>query len=143
MTSKKKKEALKKMLLEKKLEIWNEVKHKLFQQLGSEYKSEIDAVLDEGDKALSDLAAETGLTLVDLRKDMLEKIDHALAKLEEGTYGICDDCGNEINEQRLKAVPFAVYCVECKQKREDLEHIERERERFGITPPSEMGEESL
>lgn len=139
----KKQEALRKMLMEKKREIWNDVKDKLFQQLGKDYRSEIDTVLDEGDKALSDLAEETGLTLVDLRKGTLEKIDHALKKLDEGTYGICEDCGNEISEQRLKALPFAVHCVECKQRREELEEIEKERERFGATPSSEPGEEAI
>ena len=143
MMSNKKQEALKKMLTEKKLEIWNDVKDKLFKQLGNEYRSEMDAVLDEGDKALSDLAEETGLTLVDLRKGTLEKIDHALKKLEEGTYGICEDCGNDISEQRLKALPFAVHCVECKQSREELEQIEKERERFGVPHSSETGEETI
>ncbi|MCC6543705.1 MAG: TraR/DksA C4-type zinc finger protein [Nitrospirae bacterium] len=139
----KKQEALRNMLMEKKREIWNDVKDKLFQQLGKDYRMEIDAVLDEGDKALSDLAEETGFTLVDLRRDTLEKIDHALKKLEEGTYGICEDCGNEISEPRLKALPFAVLCVECKQRSEELEQIERERDRFGAVPPSESGDETL
>jgi len=138
--SQKKKEALKKMLLEKKRQVWDEVKERLFRQLGPEYKNEIDTALDEGDKALTDLAEETGLSLIDLRKDILDKIDHALEKLEQGTYGICEDCGAEISEQRLKAVPFAIYCIECKEKREELERIERERERFG-TPTPEVGEE--
>lgn len=140
MMSKKKKEALRKMLVEKKREVWNEVKERLFRQLGAEYKSEIDTALDEGDKALTDLAEETGLSLIDLRKDILDKIDHALEKLDQGTYGICEDCGTEISEQRLKAIPFAIYCVECKQKREELEQIERERDRFGAPTP-EVGEE--
>jgi len=140
MMSQKKKEALKKMLLEKKRQVWDEVKERLFRQLGPEYKNEIDTALDEGDKALTDLAEETGLSLIDLRKDILDKIDHALEKLEQGTYGICEDCGAEISEQRLKAVPFAIYCIECKEKREELERIERERERFG-TPTPEVGEE--
>ena len=139
----KKQEALKKMLMEKKREIWNDVKDKLFQQLGKDYRSEMDTVLDEGDKALSDLAEETGFTLVDLRRDTLEKIDHALKKLEEGTYGICEDCGNDISEQRLKALPFAVHCVECKQRHEELEQIEKERDRFGQDRPPESGEETL
>ncbi len=143
MMSNKKQDALRKMLMDKKREIWNEVKEKLFQQLGKEYRSEIDTVLDEGDKALSDLAEETNLTLVDLRKDTLEKIDHALKKLEEGTYGVCEDCGNEISEQRLKALPFAVHCVECKQRREELEQVEKERERFGVHHSPETGEETI
>lgn len=140
MMTKKKKEALKKMLTEKKREVWNDIKERLFEQLGKEYKSEIETALDEGDKALTDLAEETGLTIISLRKETLEKIDHAIEKLEQGTYGICEDCGAEISEQRLKAVPFAVHCIECKQKREELEQIERERERFGPPVPPEVEE---
>lgn len=143
MMTKKKKEDLRNMLLEKKRVIWSEVKEKLFDQLGREYKKETDSVLDEGDKALTDLAEETGLTLIDLRKDTLEKIELALRKLEEGSYGVCEDCGEEINEARLKALPFAVYCIECKEKREELENIEKERDRFGSLVSPEAGEENL
>ena len=139
---KRNKEALKKMLVEKKREVWNNIKEKLFEQLGKEYKNEIDSALDEGDKALADLAEETGLTIINLRKETLEKIDHALEKLDQGTYGICEDCGTEISEQRLKAVPFAIYCIECKQKMEELEAIEREREHFSAPTPPEAGEEA-
>lgn len=140
MMSNKKQEELKKMLIEKKRVIWSEVKERLFEQLGREYKKEMDSALDEGDKALTDLAEETGLTLIDLRKDTLEKIEHALQKLDEGTYGICADCDTEISEARLKALPFAVYCIECKQKREELEQIEKERDRFGSSTRHETGE---
>ena len=141
MATKKKKEALRKMLLEKKREVWADIKERLFEQLGKEYRREIETALDEGDRAIADLAEETGLAIVNLRKEMLEKIDHALEKLDQGTYGICDDCGGEISEQRLKAVPFAIYCIECKQKREELEQIEQEREPFGAPAPPEVGEE--
>ena len=141
MVTKKKKEALRKMLLEKKREVWGDIKERLFEHLGKEYRREIETALDEGDRAIADLAEETGLAIVNLRKEMLEKIDHALEKLDQGTYGICDDCGGEISEQRLKAVPFAVYCIECKQKREELEQIAKEREPFGAPTPPEVGEE--
>src|SRR3989304_4184854 len=143
MATKKKKEALRKMLLEKKREVWADIKERLFEQLGKEYRREIETALDEGDRALANLAEETGITIVNLRKDMLEKIDRALEKLDQGTYGICEDCGGEISDQRLKAVPFAIYCIECKQKQEELEQIERERERFGVPSPHEIGEEPL
>jgi len=142
MLSEKRKEELRKMLLEKKREVWEEVKSRLFEQLGKNYREEIETALDEGDKALTDLAEETGLSLVDLRKDILDKIDHALEKLENGTYGICEDCGAEISTERLKAMPFAIYCVPCKEKREELEKIERERERLGAPAAPEFEEET-
>ena len=49
-------------------------------------------------------------------------------KLEEGTYGRCADCGAEITEKRLRAVPFARRCVTCQEKQEMLEKIEMEEE---------------
>lgn len=143
MMSKKKKAELRDMLIDKKRVLWSEVKERLFEQLGREYKKEIDTALDEGDYALSDLAEETGLTLIDLRRDTLEKIELALQKLEEDTYGICEDCNIEISAQRLKALPFAVYCIECKEKREELEQIEKERNRFGSTTHQGIGDEIL
>ena len=54
------------------------------------------------------------------------KIDAALEKLQEGTYGICEDCGGKINEERLKVLPFAIYCKDCQEKIEQLEAIEKE-----------------
>lgn len=132
------KEALRQMLLEKKREIWNELKGKLFAQMGEEHRGELEAALDEGDRSLVDLASETGLTLVDMNRDILEKIDRALEKLEEGTYGICEDCGEEISEKRLRAMPFAIYCVRCKTRREELERVEREEDRFVGPAPEEI-----
>ena len=140
--TKKKKDALRKILMEKKQEVWNDIKQRLFEQLGKEYRKEIETALDEGDRALADLAEETGLSIVNMRKDTLEKINQALEKLEEDTYGLCEDCGTEISEQRLNAVPFAIYCIECKQTREELEHIEQERDYFGVPAPPEVSEET-
>ena len=48
----------------------------------------------------------------------LEEIDAALTKVDEGTYGICDVCENEINPERLRAIPWATLCVKCQEKLE-------------------------
>jgi DnaK suppressor protein len=130
----KRKESLRKVLLAKKEEIWKDVKERLFTQMGKEYREEIDVSFDDGDKAMADLAAETGFSLIDMQTDVLDKIDRALSKLDEGTYGICEDCGIEISDNRLKVVPFAIYCIECKTRLEEMESIAREPERFGPGP---------
>lgn len=132
------KEELRKILVEKKQEVWKDVKERLFTRMGKEYHEEVDFSLDEADKATVDLAAETGFSLIDMRKDVLDKIDRALAKLEEGTYGICEDCGAEIHQNRLKVVPFAIYCIECKTRQEEMEKIEREPDRFSVPGQEEM-----
>ena len=48
----------------------------------------------------------------------LEQIDRALKMIEEGTYGICEECNSPISLERLKALPFATQCIECKRKAE-------------------------
>lgn len=48
----------------------------------------------------------------------LERVNEALRKLEDGTYGICEDCGGRIDRARLEALPQAVYCLECQAKHE-------------------------
>jgi RNA polymerase-binding transcription factor DksA len=49
--------------------------------------------------------------------DTLASIDHALEKYEAGTYGICDDCGQPIEQGRLEALPYANLCLTCKSKK--------------------------
>jgi DnaK suppressor protein len=137
VSDKKREEDLRRVLLEKKEELWLDVKDRLFNQMGKEHREEVDSGLDDGDRAMADLAAETGISLLDMRSDVLEKIDRALLKLDEGTYGICEDCGEEIQENRLKAVPFAIYCVPCKSKREEMESIARETDRFAASGPDD------
>lgn len=46
---------------------------------------------------------------------ILERIDEALRKIDSGTYGVCDRCGESINPERLKAIPYATMCVSCQE----------------------------
>jgi DnaK suppressor protein len=48
----------------------------------------------------------------------LDRVNHALTKLGNGTYGICEDCGGRIDRARLKVLPQAVYCLECQAEHE-------------------------
>lgn len=71
----------------------------------------------------ADLASETFEREKDLAmegniQDLLEKVDTALEKLEEGTYGLCDSCGVEINPNRLEALPYASLCLNCQDRLE-------------------------
>jgi DnaK suppressor protein len=59
--------------------------------------------------------AET-LAFIEQARERLAAIDAALAKMDAGTYGICEDCGEEIPEVRLEARPLSVRCVECAAK---------------------------
>lgn len=61
------------------------------------------------------------LRLRDRERKLLNKIDDALHKIEEGNFGICEDCGNEIGIKRLKARPVVTLCIECKTRQEEEE----------------------
>lgn len=51
------------------------------------------------------------------RTDQLNLIEEALARIEGHTYGICQDCGEEISTRRLEAIPWAAYCLACENRR--------------------------
>ena len=61
---------------------------------------------------------ERDLTLENNIKDLLGKVDNAIAKISKGTYGVCDYCGSDIDPARLKAVPYANLCLRCKAAEE-------------------------
>ena len=72
-----------------------------------------DGVEDSGDMAEFDLNRSTALDLVGRESQLIEEIDEALRRIDDGTYGQCARCGKPINEGRLKAMPTAKYDAEC------------------------------
>lgn len=72
---------------------------------------------DEMDVARSTADVETHASLIERSEDRLRLIDQALARIENGTYGTCAECGEDIPIERLRALPFAMLCVDCQQKR--------------------------
>jgi len=61
---------------------------------------------------------EFTLSLMQSEEDTLERIEGALERIEEGSYGQCDECGSRIPKQRLNAIPYASHCVKCAEKME-------------------------
>lgn len=122
-------EVLHKMLLGKRQEIIKEIEGNLGQSLTEDQQRRLESARDVGDQALMDLERELGISLMEMRNRRRQSIDEALTRLYEGTYGICAECGVEISEKRLQAVPFAKLCVECQSRQELLEKIEREEDR--------------
>jgi DnaK suppressor protein len=122
-------EALHQMLIRKRQEILKEIEGSLGQSLTEDQQRRLESARDVGDQALMDLDRELGISLMEMRNRRRQAIDEALKRLSEGTYGICAECGVEISEKRLEAVPFAKLCVECQSRQELLEKIEKEEER--------------
>ena len=121
--------ALKQILLAKREALIQEIKHQLGQSVTEEQQRRLEAAMDSGDQALVDLEREMGISLQEMRNRERQLIDEALDSVDEGTYGMCADCGEEISEKRLHALPFARLCVECQSKRELMEKIERSEQR--------------
>jgi RNA polymerase-binding protein DksA len=78
----------------------------------------MDPELDEGFADAGQAAAERSnlLTLVRSLRDTLQNVDHALERMEAGTYGTCERCREPIPEERLEALPAARLCIGCKQR---------------------------
>ena len=82
-------------------------------------------VLDQAESSEIDTQGEIGFALLQMKAETLNKIDTALRRLGEGTYGDCFECGEEIARARLRALPFAVRCKDCEEARETVERRER------------------
>ncbi len=122
------KERLKKLLIQKREQLVREAKEEIKKIKSGERKQISETVMDDGDLSVMDLSEDISLRQLSTHKETLVKIDSAIRKLDEGTYGTCDDCGDEISEERLKVMPFAIYCRDCQEKKELMEKMEREEE---------------
>jgi DnaK suppressor protein len=83
--------------------------------------NEITNVRDAEEQSVHDFVQDVELALMEMKSETLQKIDDALRRLEEGTYGTCAECGNEISEARLRALPFADLCISCQEMAEESE----------------------
>lgn len=79
---------------------------------------ELSSIGDEGDSAVSDEGLELTAILAELAGSRATAVESALARFREGSYGVCEDCGDDIPVERLQAVPTAVLCVDCQRERE-------------------------
>lgn len=102
---------------------------------------EMRTLLEEAGKTVSEMTAETTnfpdpndratqesdrtfeLRIRDRERRLLSKIREALEKIDNGTFGTCEMCGEEISEARLKARPVTTYCIDCKIEQEKKERL--------------------
>ena len=119
-------ERLRKLLLLKREEIIKESKTEIKKYVAGEKRQLVETVMDEGDLSVVDLAEDINLKQLSTHRETLQKIDIALRKFDEGTYGTCDECGDEISVERLMIMPFAIMCRDCQEEREIREKVERD-----------------
>jgi DnaK suppressor protein len=125
---------LRKKLLKKELNIFKKLILKRKEEIADEIRHISDDTLKKSQKEssgdisgytyhMADVATDTydrefSLSLASAEGKMLYELEDALKKIEEGTFGICEDCKSPIAKTRLKAVPSARLCVKCQEKRE-------------------------
>ena len=91
------------------------------QVTASDPQHEGDLSGDSADDADAMFDAEMNLSQVINLRDLVDKVDTALARVDNGSYGICAACGKVIDPKRMDAVPYAEYCLEDQAKREQSE----------------------
>jgi DnaK suppressor protein len=74
--------------------------------------------VDAEESSVADIQEDIELALIQMKAETLTRINEALGRLEENTYGRCNECGDEISPQRLRALPFAIRCKDCEEARE-------------------------
>jgi len=119
---KKTREKYKKILLEMKEQMLNQINGLSEETLSSSQRDSSGDLsgysMHMADVGTDNFQRELALGLVSNEQQVLYRIDEALRRIEERTYGKCEACGQAIKESRLKALPFATLCITCKEKEE-------------------------
>ena len=110
----------KKRLLEQRLELLQSAE----KTLSGEIHLDPDDFPDEIDTAASEMNLAFQGRLRERERGLLSKIDQALKKMDEGVYGECESCGEQISVKRIEARPVAELCIDCKSEQEALERRE-------------------
>jgi DnaK suppressor protein len=124
---------LRRILDERRREIMSAVQEKIRDVRTEGTGTQVQGVLDAAESSGVDIQEDIEFALIQMKAETLNKIEEALTRLEDGTYGYCFECGQEISERRLRALPFAVRCKDCEEAREIAEQRERQAQRRGST----------
>ncbi len=116
---------LKAMLDGRRREIQAEVQGKMRDVRAAGEVTKVNDVFDAVESSEADIQEDIEFALIQMKSETLNKINDALSRLEHGEYGYCFDCGEEIAEKRLRALPFAVRCKDCEEAREVAQQRER------------------
>ena len=118
------------MLKKKQLEYFKKLLNERLESLLAEANKTVSGMSglkenmpDPADRATLESDRNFTLRIRDRERKLIGKIKEALERIENGTYGICDICEEEISEERLKARPVTTLCIDCKKKQEDDERI--------------------
>ena len=116
---------LKEMLRERRREVQEKLR-----SLRETLPVEAGSVRDAEEQSVDDFVTEVDMALMQMKSETLSKIDQAIARLEDGSYGLCQECDGDISAARLKALPFAPLCRACQEEGESPLRAAREAKAF-------------
>lgn len=122
--TKKELEFFRKLILEKKNQIWEEI-DKISEDILKKSQKDASGDISGYTLHMADLATDTydrefSLDLVSNEHKILYEVDDALKRIEEGRYGICEECSKPISKSRLKAIPYTRLCLKCQKEKEKI-----------------------
>ena len=113
-------EELRKLLLGLRDETLAKIEEEMGAKIREDPRFSSFSTMDIGDLSQLDLAEDIDYSLLQLYVERLRNIEEASRRLEEGTYGYCEECGKPIGLKRLKVLPFTRYCVKCQERLEKM-----------------------
>lgn len=114
-------------LQERSQELRRDIQRELVKADSERYQDLAGRVSDSGEKAVADLLVDIDLAEITRDVEELRDVEDALMRIARGTYGVCIDCGEDIDGERLAALPSAARCLECQQRAENRRREERHR----------------
>jgi len=118
------------MLTKKKLTYFRKLLNERYEELLDEANKTVSGMTthkenlpDPSDRASLESDRNFTLRIRDRERKLIGKIREALDRIENGTYGICEECGEEISTERLKARPVTTLCIDCKKRQENEEKV--------------------
>ena len=104
------------LLVRRRAELVSEIETKLAEARTERVAPDAISVTDGGDKALLESASSLDLAIVSRDVEELRAVEAAQARLAEGSFGVCSDCGDAIARERLRAYPVAMRCAACQNQ---------------------------
>jgi DnaK suppressor protein len=121
---------LKSLLLKKRNEVVDGIEARIGRKLTTETGQKVDSAMDSADMSSHDVEQGMDYSLLEMKYEQYKDIADAFRKLEDVSFGLCEECGEEISIKRLEVNPLARFCIACKTRKENIERIQKEETRF-------------
>lgn len=108
-----------KKIFEKRNEILQGLTKELAEVIKKGPELKLSLGSDTADLSILNLNSDLSVSIAKRYSNMLRQIDRALERVEEGTYGRCEECGEEVDRRRLEILPFASHCIQCQRRMEE------------------------